>query len=338
LARGSDEGRATMQRLGAGSAWSLSPSASFWALVLGTFACYLLYGLVQEQLFSTPGSAGTHGLGWTITLYQFVLYAVFSKIHMLVNGVVESKAPLKTFGFISVVTVATMGFSNTSLSYLNYPTQVVFKSCKLIPVMIGGVLLQRKQYVATDYIASGLLSLGLSIFTLADVKVSPQYSSIGLMLISGALCADAVIGNVQEAFMRKYEMTTAEMAHKSYLFGAGLIFVLCAVKGELSVAVDFVATQEYSKTLIPMTLFAITGYVGLQFVLALVKWHGALTAVTVTTLRKAVTMVLSFMFFPKPFHWGYVVGGVVLALGLALNVLNKRRKAKLAAQAQMLPK
>ena len=104
-----------------------------------------------------------------------------------------------------------MGFSNTSLSYLNYPTQVtkppaiagassdgadsnrghrlgftltcshqvVFQSCKLIPVLIGGVLLQRKQYVATDYIASGLLSLGLSIFTLADVKVSPQYSSIG---------------------------------------------------------------------------------------------------------------------------------------------------------------
>lgn len=29
-----------------------------------------------------------------------------------------------------------MAGSNLSLQYLNYPTQVVFKSCKLIPVMV----------------------------------------------------------------------------------------------------------------------------------------------------------------------------------------------------------
>lgn len=35
-----------------------------------------------------------------------------------------------------------MGLSNTSLGYLNYPTQVIFKCCKLIPVMIGGMFIQ----------------------------------------------------------------------------------------------------------------------------------------------------------------------------------------------------
>jgi hypothetical protein len=69
--------------------------------------------------------------------------------------------------------------------------QVVFKSCKLIPVMIGGVFLQRKKYMATDYIASGLLSLGLIIFTLADVKVSPQYSVTGTQTIT--LCSAVVM-------------------------------------------------------------------------------------------------------------------------------------------------
>eukprot|EP00038_Savillea_parva_P030832 m.80597 g.80597 ORF g.80597 m.80597 type:complete len:363 (+) comp9364_c0_seq1:1350-2438(+) len=330
--------RLTMQRFGAGSAWSLSPNASFWALVIGTFGCYILYGLVQEELFSTPGSAGLHGLGWTITLYQFCMYTLFSKIEMLARGIKPSKAPLKTLGVIATLTVATMGFSNTSLSYLNYPTQVVFKSCKLIPVMIGGVFLQRKKYVATDYIASGLLSIGLIIFTLADVEVSPQYSPTGVALISAALCADAIIGNVQERVMNKFEMTTVEMVHKSYLIGAGLIFALCVVKGEATPALEFFADNEFSKTLVPMTLFSLTGYVGIQFVLALVKWHGALTAVTVTTLRKGVTMWLSFLFFPKPFHRGYLVGGFIIFLGLGLNVLNKRRKARLAAQNESLPK
>ena len=35
-----------------------------------------------------------------------------------------------------------MACSNMSVAYLNYPTQVIFKSCKLIPVMIGGILIQ----------------------------------------------------------------------------------------------------------------------------------------------------------------------------------------------------
>lgn len=46
---------------------------------------------------------------------------------------------------IAFLTVGTMGLSNTSLGYLNYPTQVIFKCCKLIPVMIGGVFIQGQQ-------------------------------------------------------------------------------------------------------------------------------------------------------------------------------------------------
>ena len=35
-----------------------------------------------------------------------------------------------------------MSLSHISVAYLNYPTKVMFKCCKLIPVMIGGVLIQ----------------------------------------------------------------------------------------------------------------------------------------------------------------------------------------------------
>ena len=34
------------------------------------------------------------------------------------------KVPLKVYALLAVTTVATMGFSNGSLAYLNYPTQV----------------------------------------------------------------------------------------------------------------------------------------------------------------------------------------------------------------------
>lgn len=48
-------------------------------------------------------------------------------------------------------------------------------------------------------------------------------------------------------------------------------------------------------------IFSLTGYLGIQIVLTLVRTCGAFVAVTVTTCRKAVTIILSFLLFSKPF-------------------------------------
>lgn len=54
----------------------------------------------------------------------------------------SSRIPVRYYLLIGFLAMATIGLSNVSLAYLNYPTQVVFKCCKLIPVLIGGVLIQ----------------------------------------------------------------------------------------------------------------------------------------------------------------------------------------------------
>lgn len=75
-----------------------------------------------------------------------------------------------------------MGFSNSSLGYLNYPTQVIFKCCKLVPVMLGGILIQRKVFSKVDSAAACCMCIGLIAFILADSKVSPVFSLIGKKL------------------------------------------------------------------------------------------------------------------------------------------------------------
>jgi adenosine 3'-phospho 5'-phosphosulfate transporter B3 len=102
--------------------------------------------------------------------------------------------PIKTYFLLAFLTVATMGLSNASVAHLNYPTQVMFKCCKLIPVMIGGILIQGKRYNIFDVSACLSMTIGLIFFTLADQKVQPDFKMLGVALVSGALCADAVIG------------------------------------------------------------------------------------------------------------------------------------------------
>lgn len=59
-------------------------------------------------------------------------------------------------------------------------------------------------------------------------------------------------------------------------------------------------------------------------VLTLVRSSGATTAVTVTTVRKAMSVALSFIFFTKPFTMQYVWSGLIIVLGIYLNVYSKR--------------
>jgi adenosine 3'-phospho 5'-phosphosulfate transporter B3 len=81
-------------------------------------------------------------------------------------------------------------------------------------VLIGGILIQGKRYGLLDLIAAILMSLGLIIFTLADSKVSPNFEPRGYVMISLALVADAIIGNVQEKAMKAHNASNEEIVRE----------------------------------------------------------------------------------------------------------------------------
>ncbi|XP_006141274.1 adenosine 3'-phospho 5'-phosphosulfate transporter 2 isoform X1 [Tupaia chinensis] len=291
----------------------------FFICVAGVFVFYLIYGYLQELIFSVEG---LKSYGWYLTLVQFAFYSIFGMIELQLIQDKRRRIPGKTYMIIAFLTVGTMGLSNTSLGYLNYPTQVIFKCCKLIPVMLGGVFIQGKRYNVADVSAAVCMSLGLIWFTLADSTIAPNFNLTGVMLISLALCADAVIGNVQEKAMKLHNASNSEMVLYSYSIGFVYILLGLTCTTGLGPAVTF-CSKNPIRTYGYAFLFSLTGYFGISFVLALIKIFGALLAVTVTTGRKAMTIVLSFIFFAKPFTFQYVWSGLLVVLGIFLNVYSK---------------
>eukprot|EP00794_Sanderia_malayensis_P004652 gene4652-5260_t len=292
----------------------------------GVFFFYLIYGYMQELIFSLKGFKQ---YGWYLTLVQFAYYAIFSITEMIISKPkikFKRRIPLKTYTLLAFLTVATMGLSNTSLGYLNYPTQVIFKCCKLIPVMFGGILIQGKRYSRLDFISCLCMSVGLIFFTLADIEVSPSFNPTGVLLISMALCADAVIGNVQEKAMLMFDAANNEVVLYSYSIGFLYILFGLGISGGLKNAFLF-CLQFPLRTYGYAAIFSLSGYLGLSYVLTLVRKFGALLAVTVTTCRKAVTIILSFLFFAKPFTITYVWAGCVVLAGILLNVYQKNTKS-----------
>lgn len=134
-----------------------------------------------------------------------------------------------------------------------------------------------------------------------------------------ALLCDAVIGNVQEKSMKTYGASNAEVVLYSYSIGFLYIFIVMLFTGDLFDGIVFFAQVNFNKKIVDLFLklffflqnpvqlygyaviFSLTGYLGIQIVLTLVRTCGAFAAVTVTTCRKAVSIIISFIFFSKPF-------------------------------------
>ena len=191
---------------------------------------------------------------------QFCFYAVFSLAEMRHEA---RRISLKSYLFLALATLVTIGFSNASLGYLNYPTQVIFKCCKLIPVLVGGILIQGKRYGPLDFLAAGLMSVGLIVFTLADVNVMPNFDATGILMICTALVADAVIGNVQEKEMRQHGASSAEVVFYSYAIGSVYLVGILLCTGHLTRGAAYFNEEpvvRYGSAF----LFSASGYFGIQ--------------------------------------------------------------------------
>lgn len=105
---------------------------------------------------------------WTAwpTVHLQLSYYYHKNITLFNKTFLYYRVPLKTYAVLAALTLGTMSLSNLALSYLNYPTQLIFKSCKLIPVMIGSIIILGKRYGFLDYIAAVVMCVGLTMFTL----------------------------------------------------------------------------------------------------------------------------------------------------------------------------
>eukprot|EP00741_Cyanophora_paradoxa_P003126 tig00000670_g3035.t1 len=312
----------------------LSQAAQFAVLAGPVLLVYQLIAYLQEHLFSIPGFS----FGFYINLYSFAVGLVLSTLERRLSkgGELASwRAPYYWYVYAGFFSVVGQGMTLESLNYVNLPLQIVFKSAKVIPVMLAGLLVLGRRYSAGDYASAACFVVGLSMFTLADVSVSPKFHVGGIACLLVALASDAFVGNVQERLMRGFGVPFAELVQHSYLVGGAMCLAYQIATGELRAAVKL--SGEHPSVFGLCVLYALTAYAGLYFVLALVRRFGAVTAVVVTSGRKLISIFLSFALFPKPFSWLHAAGALVLTAGSLLSAYFKHPAEVKAALAACLP-
>lgn len=158
------------------------------------------------------------------------LLSLFSSKGDVIQNFPRTRAELKIYILLSVVVYGATAFATMSLGYdgVTYVTKVVFKSAKLIPTMLVGVLLdaraarlgqavKKKNYGVYEYSYALLLSAGAAGFCmnannietdLEETDVSNDSSTsmigghvMGLLLLTASVFCDAIVPNIQEKLM-----------------------------------------------------------------------------------------------------------------------------------------
>ncbi|KAL2892310.1 UDP-galactose/UDP-glucose transporter 4 [Bienertia sinuspersici] len=289
----------------------------------GFFFGYLINGICEEYVYNRL----QFSFGWYFTFVQGFVYIAL--IYM--NGFTTKQMvnPWKTYIKLSAVLMGSHGLTKGSLAFLNYPAQIMFKSTKVLPVMIMGAFIPglRRKYPPSEYLSALLLVVGLILFTLADAQTSPNFSVIGVMMITGALVMDSFLGNVQEAiFTMNPETTQMEMLFCSTVVGLPMLIPPMILTGELFRAWKSCSQHPYVYGV--LVFEALATFIGQVSVLSLIALFGAATTAMVTTARKAVTLLLSYLIFTKPLTEQHGSGLLLIAMGITIKLLPDTKPQK----------
>lgn len=282
----------------------------------GFFFGYLVNGICEEYVYNRL----QFSYGWYFTFVQGFVYMVL--IYLQGFTTKQMVNPWKTYVKLSAVLMGSHGLTKGSLAYLNYPAQIMFKSTKVLPVMVMGTFIPglRRKYPVHEYISATLLVVGLILFTLADANSSPNFSAIGIVMITGALVMDAFLGNLQEAiFTMNPETTQMEMLFCSTVVGLPFLLPPMILTGELFKAWN--SCYEHPYVYGVLVFESMATFVGQVSVLSLISIFGAATTAMATTARKAVTLLLSFVIFTKPLTEQHGSGLLLIAMGIVLKLL-----------------
>lgn len=137
----------------------------------GIFICFFYYGIFQEKITRTKYGPEKRIYTYTMSLVliQCIVNTIFAKL-MLLTFLKQPRDLTKPSYYASsaLTYLVAMVSSNMALQHVNYPTQVIGKSCKPIPVMILGVLIGRKSYSLLKYLFVLMIVAGVGLFMYKD--------------------------------------------------------------------------------------------------------------------------------------------------------------------------
>lgn len=201
---------------------------------------------------------------------------------------------------------------NMALRWITYPTQVIAKSSKPIPVMLIGVLLAHKRYTIQKYFFVLMIVVGVILFIFQDGKSKEGSSDnhIGLILIGMSLLSDGVLGAIEDRMRAATKPSALNFMFSINMYSAIFLGIGATVTGEIFGFYEF--ASKYPEVLFKIGSAAFVGSFGQIFIFMMISEFGPLPCSIVTTTRKFFTVLISVIFMKNPLSGRQQIATVIV--------------------------
>lgn len=271
--------------------------------VAGVFAAFGAFAVAQEDVYKRTYGDGRFAATFFVLACERAVNCAFALLGLTLvggSGVVVPRRDVLSSGASQMLAMAA---SNEALRYVSYPTQVLGKSCKMVPVVVGGLVLGGRTFTASQYMSTAFITIGVVVFNLgADARrASGVDSAYGLTLIGVSLVMDAITGGLQDRVKRSTKALNQGRAnarpsvYESMLYtnlsGAVVAVGFALVTRQMETGLR--ACLEHAELARAVLVYSFASAIGQNFIYYTITNFDVLVLTTVTTTRKIFSTVYS---------------------------------------------
>jgi UDP-galactose transporter B1 len=264
----------------------------------GIYFFFINYGKLQEKIFAFKSPTGQKfNAVWFLQVIDSLANVILGAMGRAVQGNVQGMPQpiLFTTGLCQVLSKYCL--SASLASGLSFPVATLAKSAKMVPVMIGSLLIGGATFTSRQIAQAAAIVGGTSIVNLSEGGGKGKSSStLGLLYILAALGCDGVVGGVQKRMKAELKSRGLKELPYDMMFWQNLYMAVCAavfaaVLGELKTGYAFCRANPAIGSAIAK--FAVCGAMGQACIFYTIANFDPVVCTAVTTTRKLMSVLIS---------------------------------------------
>ncbi|EAY04432.1 hypothetical protein TVAG_396180 [Trichomonas vaginalis G3] len=221
--------------------------------------------------------------------------------------------------FATVVTLA-VSLSHYASMSLSPSTQVLFKSVRLIPVIVGSIAILKQSPPTPTVVSVCFIVCGLVALAIGNFSGKTRFDRNGIAAIMLTLCLDAVFSNFAEKMLKIDGIPILELISVSYLVGSIISIASSFSSGMFQSNID--AIQNNPRVIMYLALFSIFAALGNLIFYLLIGIFGCIVATIILSLRGPI---VSFIKLPK-FGQLYIYAIILISVGFSLLTCSQKEE------------
>mmetsp|Transcript_42296 Transcript_42296/g.99214 ORF Transcript_42296/g.99214 Transcript_42296/m.99214 type:complete len:249 (+) Transcript_42296:797-1543(+) len=235
-------------------------------------------------------------------------------------------APLNSFTPCALSNTLSSWSQYASLNFVSFPVQTVFKSSKIIPVMLMGKVLKGSSYPWGQYFEAFLITVGVAIFSVSS-KSSDSNSATevkGLLFLLCYIICDCFTSQWQDKIYKKYGKENVDPYQMMLGVNSSAICITIAgllLSGDIPKVYEFLVENPDAFKYNVIT--AITSASGQLCIFYTIKEFGPIVFTIIMATRQMISICISSVVFGHEISGIAFVGASIVFSVLFYQVYRK---------------